>query len=384
MTRRSNGEGTVAPDPVRGGWVGRVHIDGARRKVRARTKTEVLAKMAALRREAETGIVIDGTATVADVLERWRDRELASRTMARATRTKYLWALGQTDATLGAVRLRRLDVDTIESALDLIATGTVGTSRGRPLSRASVALARDVLVMALDFGVARKMLATNPGRLAVVTPTAAAAQPRRALDPAESAALWAALEGERLGALYRVMLTTGLRPGEALGLCWDAIDLDAGTLTVRRAVRLERGAARLVDELKTTASYRTIALPAPALEELRRQRRAVAEAKLAARTWITDDPGLAFPTATGGPWNPKNARDELVRICTDNDLPVVRPNELRHSCASVLSERGVPLELIADLLGHSTTRMLDQTYRHRPRRAIDAAVDVMGSLFSHG
>ena len=78
---------------------------------------------------------------------------------------------------------------------------------------------------------------------------------------------------------------------------------------------------------------------------------------------------------------PQEHRDELARICADHRLPKVLPNELRHSCASILSEHGVPLELIADLLGHTTTRMLDQTYRHRPRRAVDAAVAVMDGLF---
>ena len=147
----------------------------------------------------------------------------------------------------------------------------------------------------------------------------------------------------------------------------------------RRAPRTRNGG--LVDELKTDASYRTIALPAPALDELRRQRRIAAELRLASRTWVVDDPGLVFPTINGGPWNPVNARAELARICSDNGLPVVRPNELRHSCATVLSERGVPLERIADLLGHTSTRMLDMTYRHRPRLAVDAAVDVMDRLF---
>ncbi len=150
---------------------------------------------------------------------------------------------------------------------------------------------------------------------------------------------------------------------------------------MRRSVRLERGAARVVEDLKTSPSFRTIALPGPATEELHRQRRAVAEMKLAARAWVTQDADLVFPTVNGGPWNTKNAREELARTCRDADLPTVRPNELRHSCASILSERGVPLELIADLLGHTSTRMLDQTYRHRPRRAVNAAVEVMSGLF---
>ena len=378
--KRDNGTGSLYKD-ARGRWVGEVVIDGRKRRVMARTKVDAGAKLSKLLRDAGEGIVVaDGNVTVKDITARWRERELASRKLAPSTRGRYEWALDQIDAELGTTRLRGLDVNGVERALDRIGTGRHG--RGKQLSRASVARVRDVLVMVLDFAVRRNAMPSNPARLAIVSPTAPAAQPRQALEHDDADALWRALDGERLGPLFRVMLMTGLRPGEALGLCWDAVDLDRAELTVRRAVRIERGAARLVDDLKTSTSYRTIAVPEPALAELRRQGRAVNEMKIAARTWTGEDQGLVFPTTTGGPWNPKNVRRELARICEDNGLVVVRPNELRHSAASILNDKGVRLELIADLLGHSSTRMLDQTYRHRPRRAVDAHVDVMGDLFA--
>jgi len=66
-------------------------------------------------------------------------------------------------------------------------------------------------------------------------------------------------------------------------------------------------------------------------------------------------------------------RRELAAICRRAQVPAVRPNELRHSCASLLSDEGVPNEEIADLLGHTTTRMVHQTYRHRLRPVVDIA-----------
>jgi integrase len=380
QTKRTNGEGSVFRDAERGGWVGLTtpDADGRRRKVRARTKTDALARLAERNAAiAEGTLAVDGNETVGKMLDLWRDTVLAGREMAPSTRGRYTWALGALGAELRTERLRALDVDRVERALDRIASGRHG--RGEPLSRASIGRVRDVLVDVLDLAMRRKAITSNPARLAVIAPTAPTARKVRALERDEAATLWDAVEGERLGPLFRTMLLTGLRPGEALGLCWDAVDLDRGELTVRRTVRLDRGAARLVDELKTHSSYRTIALPAPAVDELRRQRRALSEAHMAAREWL--DLGLVFPGPSGGPLNPRNVRRDLATICTEHGLGVVRPNELRHSCASVLSERGVPLELIADLLGHTSTRMLDQTYRHRPRRAVDAAVDVMGSLF---
>ena len=64
------------------------------------------------------------------------------------------------------------------------------------------------------------------------------------------------------------------------------------------------------------------------------------------------------------------------RIAADGEpFPTVKPNELRHSCASLLADMGVMHEQIADLLGHSSTEMLEQTYRHRLRAVQSIAVD---------
>ena len=306
---------------------------------------------------------------------------MANRDLSPSSRDNYEWALRILSGELGKVRLRDLDIARIETAIDRIATGTTPGARGKPVSRRTLKLMRSTLAQVLDTAVRHKLIAANPARLAELTPTARKAEPRRALSPAEGAVLWDALAEERLGNLFKLMLATGLRPGEALGLCWDAVDLDAGELHVRRTVRRERGRAILVEDLKTAASYRTIAIPAPAIDVLRDQRRAVAEAKLAARVWAKVDADLVFPTIQGTPWDLSNARDELTRICADAGLERVRPHELRHSAASILSERGVPLEQIADLLGHVDVTTLARVYRHRPRRAIDAAVGTMDDLF---
>lgn len=375
MARRSNGDGSVHHEVERNRWVGRLYVDGERRKVTARTRAEVVAKMNTLRgREASGEPVGDGNITVGEVLERWQARVLDGRDLAPSTREQYLWALRLVRAEFARRRLRRLSVDQVETGLDHIAAG----AHGRPLARSSLARVRDLLVDVLDFAVKRRLVASNVARLAELTPGARAPARRRVLDSAQAAVLWNGLDGERLGALFRLQLVTGLRPGEATGLCWDAIDVDQSRLTVRRSVRLTRGRPALVEEVKA-ASFRTIGLPVIAGDVLRVQRRVVAAARLAG-TWLPG-PDLVFPSPTGRVLDPSNVRRELAGICRRLDLPVLRPNELRHTAATVLSDAGVPLELIADLLGHKNTRMLDQTYRHRVRPSVDIAVETMGALF---
>lgn len=379
--RRTNGEGSVHRDATSGGWAGQIFIDGRRRKVRARTRAEVVSKLDKLKADAAAGLAVDGRATVGDMLDAWRERTMANRDLSPSSVSNYEWALRVLRHEFGKVRLRSLDVDRVELGLDRIATGKGASSRGNPISRRSLKLFRSTLAQALDVAVRRRILGFNPARMAELTPSAARTSSRRALSADEATMLWHALEGERLGNVFRLMLTTGLRPGEALGLCWDAIDLDAGLLHVRRAVRRDGGRAELVDEVKTSGSWRTITLPAPAVAVLRDQQRVVAELRRAARVWALVDHELVFPTAHGTPWDPANARDELTRICAEAEIGRVVPQELRHSCASILNDQGVPLELIADLLGHVDTTMLSRVYRHRLRPSADAAVDVMGRLF---
>ena len=64
----------------------------------------------------------------------------------------------------------------------------------------------------------------------------------------------------------------------------------------------------------------------------------------------------------------------LARLCKKAGIERVTPYELRHSAASLLSDAGVPIEVLADLLGHSSTQMLEQVYRHPVRKVVDPGI----------
>ena len=133
-----------------------------------------------------------------------------------------------------------------------------------------------------------------------------------------------------------------------------------------------------VDVLKTSASHRTIGLPAAAIERAARAAAANAATGDAGNGLVGD---LVFPSRRGTVLEPSNVRRELARICAAAGVPKITPNELRHTCATMLNDDGVPLELIADMLGHTTTAMLQRHYRHRVRPSADAAVGTMDHLF---
>jgi integrase len=373
-TKRANGEGTIYHDRDRGRWVGRLYVDGKRRKVIAHTKVDLLARMVELRHASASGeVVADGRMTFGEIAHRWRERVLDGRALAASTDERYRWMLDRVVAELGTRRLRALTVEDVERALDRLAAGA-HRREGRdnaPITRSTLTRLRALIAEILDFAVRRRLVGSNVARLAELSPSAPRERRQRSLRPDEAAALWKATEAERLGPMFRLMLLTGLRPGEATGLCWDAVDLDGSTIAVRRAVRIDHARPVLTEVLKTTASYRTIGLGQRAVEVLRDQRAAQRVERFAAPSWADDR--LVFASERGTVLDPANVRRVLRMICRGAELPEINPNELRHSAASLMNDAGTPLELIADVLGHSSTAMLDRHYRHRLRPSADAA-----------
>lgn len=196
----------------------------------------------------------------------------------------------------------------------------------------------------------------------------------RSLTPVEAKALLGAARGDRLEALYVTMLSLGLRRGEALGLAWEDVDLDKGILRVRQAVKLE-GGRLVIGEVKTAGSRRSLNLPGRLVEVLRAHRLRQLEERLAAgERWHHQ--GLVFTTTVGTPIDPHNRRRSFVSLCKRAGLGHWHPHELRHSAASIMLAQGVPLEVVSDVLGHSSIRITKDVYGHvmepQKRQAADA------------
>jgi integrase len=117
------------------------------------------------------------------------------------------------------------------------------------------------------------------------------------------------------------------------------------------------------------------------IESLWAHRKRQREVQLKAPAGAWRDSGHVFTTTIGTPPDPSNLRGAFDRLTERAGLGHWTPNELRHSAASLLPATGVPLEDIADVLGHTSKRMLEQHYRHQVKPSIDAHVDAMESLF---
>lgn len=384
--RRDNGTGNIRPDTSRrgewhgsrwtGSWIGSVQIDGRRYAARGKTKGDVAAKLAQRTAEALTGTgrsAGNDKVTVANAIEMFLERDLPNRKsrgrpLAPGTLENYRYNLGIVSGELGKVALTRLTVIQVEQMLDRLAERRV-----RPFGNQSLTKLVSMFATAIDAAQRRDIVHRNVARLAALPADAKRAGERNALAPDEARKLLAAIRERRNGAMWGLSLRLGLRPGEAAALHWDDVDLDGTppTVNITRGLQRARGTVVVSDNLKTAKAKRTIELPADVADWLADHRRQQVAERLAAPHW--DDDRLVFASPNGRVIDPARARRRLATICSEIGVPRVTPNELRHSCASLLSDDGVPIERIADLLGHTTTRMVEQTYRHRIRPVIDVA-----------
>jgi integrase len=165
---------------------------------------------------------------------------------------------------------------------------------------------------------------------------------------------------ERLGALWRLILTTGLRRGEALGLRWSDVDLRAGSASVSQNLVVVAGKLAMSTP---KGEPRRVSLPAGTVEALRAHRACQGrEQRLCGPAWA--DSGLVFTTAVGSPLDPNNVYDDFRDACRRAEVPVIRLHDGRHTAATLALQGGAHPKLVQEMLGHASIEMTLDTYSH--------------------
>ena len=172
----------------------------------------------------------------------------------------------------------------------------------------------------------------------------------------------------------------GLRRGEAAGLRWSDLDLDAGTLTV--AGQPQQLCGRLVaGPPKSDAGRRVIALDKTTITALREHRtRQQAERGAAGNRWT--ETGHVFTTVAGTPFRPDRMTRLFAKLVAASGLPPVTLHGLRHGAATLALAAGTDLKVVQDQLGHSTITLTADTYTSvLPETARTAAEHTAAPLF---
>jgi integrase len=229
------------------------------------------------------------------------------------------------------------------------------------LSGYTIHQAHRVLRAALRQAVKEGRIAHNP--LDLVTPPRLPSKEMQPLSPEQAETLMEQTENDRLHALWVLFLTTGMRRGEALGLGWDDVNLDAGTLLIRRQLHHQPGEGKVLTEPKTQRSRRTVHLAAGTITALRHHQTQQRLERIAEGPKWTEN-GLVFRTQTGGMPEHSTVLHVLHRALEAFELPRIRVHDLRHTAATYLLNIGTHPRVVQDLLGHSSYTLTMNTYSH--------------------
>ncbi len=371
--RRGRGEGSVYRRASDGRWVGVLTFDDdrgrpGRKYIYGRTRTEVAQKLTAAQ-----GRVAQGHAVLSDriLLGPFLDEWLA---MVKANREHATWQGYEQkvrlhiEPVLGKRPLSKLTAADVQRLLD--------AKRASGLSPRSVQYIHATLRAALGVAERWGLVARNVAEL--TEPITLRRRHVRPFEPDEVERLLDICRTDRLGAFYTIAMAIGLRPGEALGLSWQDVDLDAPDpcVHVRHSLKKVAGGRLVLGEPKTSRSRRTIPLPAVAVRALREHRRRQREERLAAGPRWREH-GLVFTTTVGTAVDETAASRRFGRLQDEAQIPRRRVYDMRHTAASLLLAQGVAPRVVMEVLGHSTYQLTMDTYSHVMPTLLKDAADAM-------
>lgn len=355
---RQQGEGSIYPRKD-GRWVATITINGQRYQRYAKTKSEAHKKLSAIRLQNATGTLVkpDST-TVGDWLDRWLDdnqihwRPATYSDYADIVRLHLRPAFGKT-------KLQKL------TAIEIQHFYTKCLRKG--LSKRRVEMIHIRLKTALKQAVRLGLLASNPAdKVNAPRPDKSKVKPWT-VEQAQT--FLASLEESTLSydILWLLLLYSGCRLGEILGLRWTDIDFERNTIAIERTRGKVRG-EWIEGPPKTASGERTVSLSADVMAKLKAHRAKQFGARLQAGA---DWPGGEYCVTTrrGATPLPSNLRRAFRSACEVAGVPVIRVHDLRHCHATFTLAAGVDVATVSARLGHSNPTITLRVYAHVLQKA---------------
>jgi integrase len=358
--RREKGEGSVNRRKD-GRCVGEYEdANGKRRYVSGKTKAEVRAKLRTLLADRDEGVAYDSeNLAMGGYLDRWLgalEGSVRDRTWQRYEEVVRL----HLKPTLGGVKLDKLNALRVQNVYS--------QKLNAGLSPRSVEIIHITLHKAPKQAVRWSLVPRNVAE--AVTPPR---PPKLEITPLTQQQLRALLEtarNDKLYALWVLACTTGMRNGELLAVQWRDIDLEAGTLQVKRTVFGGK-----VSPPKTASGRRTIRLSKLAIAALRKYSDSVADRHTS--EWV-------FSSRAGTPISVHNLHNRSWKPLLERaGLPAgTRMHDLSHSAATLLLSKGVAVKVVSEMLGHADVSTTLSIYAHvlpdMQSVAADAADQALG------
>ena len=324
------------------------------RSITGKTQKEVAQKLRHFTAELDSGTYHEPCKmTVGEWLDIWKEEYLVD--VKPYTEASYKGVIkNHIKPAIGIIKLDDLDPYTIQSFYNALST--------KGLSAKTVKNIHGVLHRALQQAVLNQYIRFNP--------TDACKLPRiekkemHPLDEAQIGAFMQAIKGHRYEILYTVTLFTGLREGEALGLMWNCVDFEKGTILVDKQLQRQKKLHGDYIFLSTKNGKSRTITPASWVMDLLRMQQARQEQARTQAGDLWEDSGLVFTNEVGHHLALHTVYKEFKKIVCSIDAPEVRFHDLRHSYAVASIRAGDDIKTVQGNLGHATASFTLDVYGH--------------------
>jgi integrase len=375
--RRANGNGSVYWVAARSRWARTVTLpNGQRRTNYFKTEAEAKRDLRDTLKKLDSGQIGVAKATLktGDYLVGWLDnviqvtqKPLTYQTYSYIVHGRLIPALGRVPLVkLAPAHVEQLQLAMLERGLSVNTIKSMRTCLGSALAHA---VEQDLIPLNVVNKVKVPRLNNADDEDAQFE--------ARVFDKDEIDRFLSAAAGDEFEPMFRFMLSTGLRPGEARGVRWQDIDFNQRVLHVRRQTVELKGGRRESGSPKSKKGRRQIPLLAPALVVLTAQQERV---KFLSQRPGWQDQDLVFPAADGRPVVSRTVRDHMKHIVEQAGLGHATPHTLRHSAATFLLAAGVNQQVVMTYLGHAsagTTAM----YQHVMPDMLHLAGEMLDEYF---
>jgi integrase len=347
ITARKNADGKVV------GYQVQVRLpDGSRKTLgTVQTRREALKLVQQGQVDASAGRLSTAPRqTLESYLREWLETKRPG--IRYKTYVTYRTAVRHASASIGNIQLaavRPMHIERCESEI-LTANGA-----------RTAQIVHMVLHAALRRAVQLDVISRNPTQAVVGPRPVRSERPTLTLEQARD--FFYATREDRMYPLYVVLITAGLRLGEALGLPWRYVNWNDGTILVRQAIQRQTGVGFVVEELKTPKSRRIVPLMDVAIEALRIQQESQSRER-SERGHAWHDTEFVFTSDVGTPLDPANVRRQYYQALDWADMPKVRLHDLRHTASTLMASEGIPVHVIQAIMGHTTSVTTMDVYIH--------------------
>jgi len=329
------------------------------RSITGKTQREVAQKL-----KAATAAIDSGTysapskMTVAQWLDIWTSEYLGS--VKPATVISYKTAVRiHLKPNIGAIKLDALNSHTIQKLYNTLHSPKDNTTG---LSAKSIKNLHGVLHRAMQQAVSNGYIHFNPADACVLPKVLK--KELQPLDEDQIAAFLKAIRGHKYEDLFIVTLFTGMREGEVLGLQWDCVDLNKGTILIDKQLQLLRGTKGQYALVPTKNSKgRTITLPPTIVSVLQNIKRKQQQNQAQYGNLWTDT-GFVFTNELGDHLIHITVYKSFKSIVEQIGTPNTRFHDLRHSYAVAAIKSGDDIKTVQENLGHATASFTLDVYGH--------------------